>query len=423
MSLRTLVAGTPLPPDFPVEQIPDDLLSWSKQGVALTGPGVLSVGTQLLVVLPRGHRPSQTLEDATRVVASLAQYRRDPHRRSVEDQEAVVAIGGEDQDPLDRLEAQLLLLEDWRQRGPLPLSRRTRGVDRPGRIHWGRSERIGAPIDTGSGLAFARLVTERVQVRADHPLIQLHRRMCLNLEQTWTGHPSPTPLAPRREAESVLRAWERRVFADRPRRVIQLMWRVLRGGTTGGPRSSELTGLVARRFAMVWERMLQVALGHQSLKQPWSGRIETPSGEVHGLSLRPDLMVWLSHPERALVLDAKDYARGSWPATADLTKQGVYRLLTRAERPDLSWERIGNAFLFPGDSDPAHLRGVHRLQQPVPGFPELITVVGIEADVVRVMDAYRAGRVDRGLRQAVVDLVAEVFPGVGVPVPMASSAV
>ena len=69
------------------------------------------------------------------------------------------------------------------------------------------------------------------------------------------------------------------------------------------------------------------------LDRSWSGKIESPCAEKQprGLSL----------PGRVLVLDAKDYTEGTWPATADMSKQALYRLLADHNHHLLSWAWAG----------------------------------------------------------------------------------
>ena len=130
-----------------------------------------------------------------------------------------------------------------------------------------------------------------------------------------------------------------------------------------------------------------------------------------GLSARPDLLVFLEKPERLLVLDAKDYAEGTWPHSADIFKQMVYRLLGAAAT-ELPLDRVGNAFLFPGEGAPLiRRRGTHVLDRTVPDLPGLGSIPALEVDLPRVMDAYRSGRVDRGIVGAVESMLLADFPG------------
>lgn len=111
---------------------------------------------------------------------------------------------------------------------------------------------------------------------------------------------------------------------------------------------------------------------------------------------------WKGKPA-LLVLDAKDYDYESWPGSADIAKQMLYRLLVsdklRDEGMDLPC--IGNAFLFPSreqGADPVAVVGRHELRQEAVG--RMGRIVGLEVDYETVAKAYLAGRSDEDLVRA-----------------------
>jgi hypothetical protein len=406
VTAQVVVAGQPLTLDVPDRSVASLARVGTRRGQrwVFQMPGLVQLDGRLLAVLPRGHRPpAEPAADAVRLLQALLAYRRDRPQRSVHAAEdALVDTWGDADAGLDPLEAALLLWRDFKAAGPLTLSARRRALDEPGRIHWARTLRTGWPLEGPAGSHLLHTVTERVQRRPRHPLTRLHRAtaMRVGLRFGFARGSAPERFT-RLQAREILDQWGPRQFADRPRRVVAWLRRLTDGTDQRREDDASVQLLFARSFHAVWERMLQVALGHRPRRiHALHGRVHESSGATRrGLRLIPDLVVPRSNG-RLLVLDAKDYDLDRWP-TADIGKQLLYRLaFSDRMHPDgLPLDRIGNGFLFPAPADPVSLRGVHRLLPPSP--PELGAIVGLDVDLVRVMDAWIAGRSDAGLVAAV----------------------
>lgn len=251
----------------------------------------------------------------------------------------------------------------------------------------------------------------------------LHHKTCVNigLEFGFGNQGLATRIAPG-EALAILERQRRACFADRHRQVAASLTtyyrsQLAREGKSGAP----VQAIFARRFEYVWERMLQVALGHESiLSGHFKGHYYRAGSRVGaGLDLRPDLLVrtrWQG--ENALmVLDAKDYDYDSWPRSADIGKQILYRLLVseRLRKQGLALDAIGNAFLFPArnhEGSPVATVGCHELD--VPSLAALGRVVGLNLDFEAVARAYLASRVDGRLLKLVTK---QVMPRFASPAP------
>ena len=425
MSLTVACAGrwSAVPLDPVACGLPAELVERGPDGLRFSAPGVLARGGEVVVVLPRGHRPPRDgAGDALRLLRALLEYRRRERQRSVEDLDSELVDGwGEPAAGLSELEAALLLWQDFAANGPLLVSEQRRALDEPGRIHWPRTLRAGWPIEGRSGSHLLRRVTERVQRRPSHPLTALHRATALQLGHRLGLHRGVRPPAPNpRNARSVLDRHGPQQFSDRGRRVAAWLGRLYQLGGDGGLSADDTRLLFARRFHTVWESMLRVALGHRSVGGALRGAYHLETGQTaHGLQLIPDLTVPLPDG-RLLLLDAKDYASGSLPGSPDLTKQLLYRLaLSDLLHPQgVPLERIANAFVMPGNGSGVRRIGEHRLAAPAPEALGRIHV--LELDLVAVMDGWNAGRVVTSLVAAVGAATRE--GGTGQVVPGASDA-
>jgi hypothetical protein len=418
-----LYAGAPLALPRPLAELPGALVQALEPLDPLghvarpLGPGVLSLDERLWFVLPRCYRPppggeAPGAEAMLLTLSVLARYRRERPQGAVLRRQDPLALveAGEPGGALDHLEAGLALWADWRERGPLVLARARRSAVEPGRTHWPATVRSGQPVGSG-GQIFARQIRTRVRPDPQNELARLHLSTVAEAARA-LGAPGPRPPAePGAPPLAILQRWRERCFADRQRRVLSLLERYHRPAGAGRLQGRDrVWGLFAPEFEFVWERMLAVALGHEPARQGLTGRYRLPGGALApGLELRPDILVRLADPPGLLVLDAKQYDYGSWPQTADLTKQILYRLLLSDRlQGDVPLGRIGNAFLFPSrrlpDGQPVGLRGVHDLEHGSdPERPG--RVVGLDVDFERAARAYLTGRRDQGLRRQVAAAV------------------
>jgi hypothetical protein len=123
----------------------------------------------------------------------------------------------------------------------------------------------------------------------------------------------------------------------------------------------------------------------------------------------------LADHDELFVLDAKDYAADSYPETADITKQILYRVL-HSDRFDPSarpLERTHSAFLFPALVDTpssVRVRCVHLLDGHADAPADRAgwgDIVCIDLDYERVARAFARGP-DTGLRGAVLAAIRSV---------------
>lgn len=425
---RFLVAGQPWEPSLPLPDGP--WVGVGRDGRRTLLPGLASVGGRLVVVLPRPYlgvrsSPDELLQGLNLFVGCLSRYARDRagNRAVVEPfgaaREDPLLVAGEALDLVDRVEAALLLWQDFARDGRLCLTSARVHDQTPGRVLWSQVLRLGAPIESPSGVVFRSLTRRSVRPDPRHELTELHEATCRAIgAQFGLGPPSPGPTAAHEagpvEALARIERGERSCFADRPRRVLGLLRRYLTGHGAGVGETG-LRGLFARSYAYVWERMLQVALGSEGRGAGLRGAYTLLDGTrapSAGLNLLPDLVVRARRPDgrpALLVLDAKDYAADALPGTGDLGKQILYRvMLSNLIVPTgLPLADVGNAFLFPARVPGSHagapalrVRALHDLTGPqMPGQPG--RVVCLDVDVERVGQAYLAGRNDAALRDAI----------------------
>jgi hypothetical protein len=184
------------------------------------------------------------------------------------------------------------------------------------------------------------------------------------------------------------------------------MWSALRryhaSRADAGARSDPAAGCMATSFPHIWERMIDVALAPGMPFVLPKGRYEHGGRSIApGLHLLPDTVI--REGGRVLVLDAKDYAPGSWPGTGAIAKQILYRLLlTRALgfTPD-SLESVVNAFVRPAALAPAHPvehLGHHLLDRDPAGIG---TIHGLAVDFETVAASYARGRPLPDLRRRI----------------------
>lgn len=354
-------------------------------------PGLWIEEGRLRVVLPRpygGCLPSgDALERcALRLLAVLQRYQ-DEGRRAVEGVEvdAVHRFGRGTGDALDRLEAGLLLLQDWQALGPVPFTE-SRPVERkPGRIDWERTRRRFPPTEDRGSMVFPHLLLRRVESRWDHPVQQLHRYTLRGLQIRLRGQ---SEIADEKIADEPLRLldrWEARCFTDRQRRVAVLLRRY-HGAEGGEGKEGSLSGIVANKFEHVWERMLRVALGGRR-PAPHRAAYQLATGEERpGLHLQPDFV--LREQDRAYLADAKDYALANLPLSTDIAKQLAYFWL-RIGCEAVPADQLQSLFLLPGLGRPC------LLQARMP----LGRLSCVRVDLERVQNAYLAGRSDVDLRR------------------------
>lgn len=390
------IGGDAIPPEL-------DAAIDRPEGVFSTS-GVFAMDRRLLVVLPRNHpAPSDPLNAGLCLAAALFRYRRDPKKRSVEAGRSALDlhVSGSEEDAASKLEAAFLLHADHAALGPLTFSESRLSIDEPGRVHWPRTIRDGAPTEGPGGPAVLGHRTVRVRRAPQHPITLLHEAMARVVAgRLGVGPPASLPMSAR-DALPLLRESLRRSFGERRQRVLGLMLRILEGEGRAEQTGSTFS-LIIRDFSMIWERMLQVVLGDVALRTPLTGLWHLPNGlTAGGARLLPDIVVpWGDH---LMVLDAKDYAVDCWPATHDLEKQLLYRLLLsapyRVDGPPQS--KVGNGFLFPGGPDLVRPRGEHRLRGEAGSLGEVGRVVGLTVDLPTVMNGYLSGRAHAGLREAV----------------------
>lgn len=359
-------------------------------------PGLWVEEGRLRLILPRPYGaclPSgEALErSALRLLAVLRRYQ-DEGKRAVEGVEvdAVQRFGRGAGDALDRLEAGLLLLQDWLALGPVPFTE-SRPVERkPGRIDWERTRRRFPPTEDRGSMVFPHLLLRRVEPRWDHPVQQLHRYTLRELQLRLRGQ---SEIVEERIVDVPLRLlerWEARCFTDRQRRVVALLRRY-HGAEGGEGKAGSLSGVVATKFEHVWERMLRVALGGRR-PAPHRAAYQLPNGEERpGLHLQPDFV--LRDRDRAYLADAKDYAPISLPLSTDIAKQLAYFWL-RIGCEEVSSDRLQSLFLLPGLGRPCLLEARMALGR----------LSCVRVDLERVQNAYLVGRSDVELRRHLFEI-------------------
>lgn len=375
-------------------------------------PGFFSLEGETRLVLPRAFRREIETSSSSLArlvfltVACIEKFWREKTRRSVgqTDEDLPFLSCGDPSRLSDSLKAALLLWQDYREFGEFVQSRRLVSAELPGRILWDKTLRHGQPTFSRFGTVFQSVYRRSVRRDPKDELTGLHRASCLTVGR-WLGRSKAVVSAPSTSAaRSILSAYKHRCFSDRQRRVHGLLERFYQlAGASAQARP--ISALFLKNFEILWERALQVALGHDSaLRGPsLTGfyQIHESNARLRGLSLRPDILTVVKageHPH-LLVLDAKDYQDGSWPKSKDIAKQMLYRFLLSCESGGGAWPlaRIANAFLFPASlkSRAVALRGYHDTHQALEHG--LGHIWGIDLDAARVLDTYLGDRRDSTL--------------------------
>ncbi len=415
-----LVATAGIPFDLPKTSEPAaarlaDYLQHEPGGWVASCPGLLAVGDTLVLVLHRSQAPkSQGLLSQAQLHLTVLHLFATGTRRSVKKSAHELGLSsvGQGQGLLDQLEAAVCLWNDHQRNGPIVVAEPLRSHRTPGRIDWRRSQFEGVPVQGLGGEVYQSFVRTRVRRSSGHPLVALHRRTIQEIAALLRTGTRGAKLSSGCAARSVLDRYGRQVFEQRLKRVATLLSRYHKPAGAGETHGhSDVSALVATHYEQLWEEMLRVALGHEPQESDqFSGAYYVTGQKPQTkLVLKPDILSRAAvdgHNVR-LVLDAKDYAEGTWPATHDLTKQILYRLMLSNRiyegEPDL--KQIGNAFLFPGSQkEGVSLRGVHRLHGKVAGG-EPGTVVGLSVNLERVARAYVGGRTDQDLLERLAALV------------------
>lgn len=389
----------------------------SNQALA-NAPGLFSFNDQLFIVLPRCYKarmnqPGFTLAKSVFLnMVALERFHKEQVRRSVgrQDSELTTFACGQSRSLIDYVEAALLLWQDYREHGALTRLNRKLSTTRPGRIVWPRTLREGHPMFSKMGTVFTEIHRSSVRRDVHDRLVLLHRQCCLKIGRLLSKDcPDPSTPFSRKEALDILSANRHRCFSDRHRKVHRLLERLFsRGGRVRAQQSESLSALFLKRFEYLWERVLQVALGHQSERLPglrgrvYANCVESPSQvkKRRGLSLIPDVVTQdPDDPSLTLILDAKDYDLHSWPGSGDIAKQMLYRLLLSKEggcADGPAMDSIGNAFLFPSlkvkASQYLSLRGFHVLNEQHGPMARMGRIAGLDVNYELATRAYLSGK-------------------------------
>jgi hypothetical protein len=394
-----------------------DVVERSGERMIFKCAGVIATDQRITLILPRAYKqvpPEGEWEAAGRLLLSvLLRYAyRDarPAQRSVADAAAHVlqSSAAASEHGLARFEAAFALMSDARKNGPYYVAA-TREDANHGRIHWRRTLERSSPAGHPFCETFPTLVMLRTARDAEHPLTRLHRTTVASARELLGLGPQPSAAVSSPTALRVIRAHDRSVYSDRGRFLLGLLRRYHQrkaSAATAGPLVAA-TYLFTRQFHWLWDRMLRVAIGPIEGSAGLRGGYWTSSDSERpkaGLDLRPDLVVRDSG--EVFIIDAKDYAEGSLPGTADITKQIVYRLLhTTAFKPASGTPLTAtrNAFVFPSTERAVggvRCRSVHRV-----GAGDSLgwcTIACLDVSYERVAEAYVADRPDATLRASVL---------------------
>ncbi len=375
-------------------------LRWngSTRRFAFAGWGIVQLPHTLLFVVPRAwpHAPTATpAASMLLVLGILSQYSNEPNQKSVDEEPVLLTVGAGTQ-TIAAWEAGLALLADHHAHGDLWLTERQRHIDQPGQVHWSRTERQGHPITDTNGTRFLRFIRQRTHVYPHHPFARLHQTV-LSEVQELLGQPPRLPVSQRltpSEQQWALQNASGRLFADRPRTLARHIQTWLRRRTRGGSDSKPVAGMVVLRPAMVWERMLGVALGHNRERStPIRGEYAYTSGPCKpGMNLRPDL--WVERDGQRLCIDAKDYQAEKLPPSHDIVKQAAYRLARLHD--DIPTH---NLFVIPSQQ-PGVMRIAQHTASDDPDGWFTIGVMG--ASMVEVAQAYLRRCTDERLLDALL---------------------
>lgn len=386
-----------------------------------TTPGIFALDGQAFIVLPRLYSNSleaNSFDLASSVflnIKALDRFAKEQARHSIGnlDNELFTISHGEPQSLFGYLEAALLLWQDFEKNGRLTLVSRTKSTVKPGRIVWPKTLREGRPVFANTGTVFSEI--HRTSVRRDlaDTFVQLHRKTCLGIGRLMgKKHAGDQTLIKWKEAFDTLGLYRNRCFTDRHRFVHGLLERYYRLRGRSSEQTKSLNALFLKRFEYLWERILQVALGHNKRKIPslrgsyYSNNLVNENLNGHksqGLHLKPDILTFAPYDaDIFLIFDAKDYDRDQWPGTADISKQILYRFLQSGDGGNSdgpSIEKIGSAFLFParrgGVNCPFSIRGFHELDSLEDrSLARLGRIIGLDVDYERVVQSYLSGRCD-----------------------------
>jgi hypothetical protein len=327
-----------------------------KQGLVFCGPGVVRMNGSLAVVLPRVYddMPRDT-QQASRLVRTLVGVLNKYRKHRVDDYGEILNVGEVGEEGfIARLQAALELIDDEANNGALVVAERQRSST--GRIDWTNTIRSHPPVGHPRNEVFAGVIAHRVRPNVHHPITAQFRQSVSAARQFVDGH-QMEPEADR-VALRLLDVFGPQMYSDRQKRSASLMRRLHAGRL--GERvvgSMNCSCSVLSRFEYLWEQILCVSLGPLHSVELPKGVYREPAeshslvqgnGSVTGARWRPDMV--LTSGGRLYILDGKDYAPGSYPATESISKQMLYRLMLCREYEPTSpydFHQTRNAFVFP----------------------------------------------------------------------------
>ncbi len=394
--MKRLTENVPFDPWFSCEELDGqvaELFKWEEGQAIAQAPAFVTIHGTAAVVLPRFCPPNGTTAQTLATVTTLVTALRERNRRSAQRaQLKLVTSDGSSADELGRLESAMALWADYREHGGLYFTQERISCREQGRIRW--SKTLRSPM-VMSGLApvYPYPIRSQVGVVPRHAMTTLHQQTCLQAGGV-LGWMAPAPhVVSSSDALRILENHKHALFQDRHRRI----WGQLKRFHTAAGRAPQddefrSSGCIAPSFPHIWERMVQVTLGPQA-------EFDLPKGTYHlgagktapGVRLLPDLVI--SEDGMTLIVDAKDYATGSWPPSESINKQIMYRLfLTTDHGGPIPPERAHNIFVrpmaLPGPAFTKYL-GAHEINRDPKGLGR-IHCVGL--DFESAASAYARGK-------------------------------
>lgn len=389
---------------------------------SFSGPGIALIRGQLFACLPRTYKPFLFRHPDSIVLVvglllkTLRKYKLDTDKKkAVRDETRSLLHNGPmaRNSVLDRMCAAIELLEEFRHHGQFVLSIKKTGPNIRGRTHWKQTLQSFPPAGHPKNEVFQGFVQSRTQRTVEHPLCRVHRLALVEARAALGfgfGREQDEHLrrSSRVEVLRTINEHKHEVFSDRARRIIILLNKLYKGGTTDTPIDDlKISYMFAPKFHHVWEAMLSSVLRPLSFKK-------TPSGEYlagdkplekhysEGLRHIPDIV--LEDDKGLYILDAKDYPPGDYPKTHDISKQILYRLLysNLFDDKNIDFSKTHNAFLLPGNTkNGVTHQGRHRFCNDDPQGWGNIACLTI--DYERVARAYVSNRTNPEIRTKILE--------------------
>ena len=347
---------------------------------------------------------SEKFRNALLLLAALKKYALKPTEKTTIENEPVLLSIGDKNTPstIDRLEASLLLWNDYLKNGSLPVTEKIRRKNGRGRVNWTKTIRESTTLATSrqendqtsrTSIFCPVQVTERVECNPFHPITILHQYTCYQIAKA-LGQVSVEALPFQWTPREILQKYAGKLSTDRQQKVISWLKKFYLSHSKDSLSKDKVQIYVAKSFEHIWEEMCRVTLNASN--RNFYSQYHMPDGTIKDKQYKID--VWFESSNQTYVLDAKyKEDTNSLFAGSDFYKQIVYAafiLNDKTFKDRFQNERGGiyNGFLVPANLSSKQKKldvyGIHSFNVGDKLFSNCGHLVYINVDVLSLIQMY-----------------------------------